>query len=570
MKLTFWLAALSLLFFSGCVGTGGTLKSAIPNDLIDANFCGQGLWGNWLNYSLLGGLIGFFVVAFVYMVGELAQKPDLVVGAKDDFYQTVVSMVIVANVVWMTGAMCSEVGPQLLGVIPVSGQSGVSGLYAVSFSYLNWLNSELVYGYLQVFIIHWRAALATSFVDGASPGGIGVNLSPMGGLGSLVSGLSMMLNALTIAWITNLVQIEVLKFVMLTSLTVFLPLGVVCRCFKPTRRFGGALMAMGIGLFFFYPIEISINAAVAQDYVQLLSDDIAKRGKCSSAADCCSSAPNACQSSPFPPDPSLGKLGGDTCDADRECYSRKCIGGKNDRTNAGRCENKGWCKACLVSGKLNESSTGTYDASQCCTNQAVTIPASQGGGIACKSCSVVGEGCKTDADCCAFKGGSQTGICEGVTSCSSDADCDSGKCDTSTNPSTGQPFNTCIGLCSDRYSCEFDIGVGQDSASAISGNTRGLAMTALLSNILPVVLANLLRVPFLTSGIFMVGWSAGIVAVLGISWVVFDRLMSFAVSLFVTAFILPTINLILIINIVRDLSKFLGEEMDISNLTRMI
>lgn len=102
-------------------------------------------------------------------------------------------------------------------------------------------------------------------------------------------------------------------------------------------------------------------------------------------------------------------------------------------------------------------------------------------------------------------------------------------------------------------------------------NSGGLALNAVLSNVIPIIFMNLLRLPFSTGIVYGLAWSAGILAVLGIAeWFVLFYLLKLVVTLFVVAFILPTINFLLIINLVRDLSKFLGEEMDISNLTRMI
>lgn len=584
---------MALVFFSGCIGTRDTIASAIPSTLTGANVCGHGLWGDWVSYSVIASLIGFFLVALIYMLGEILQKPDLTVGAKDDFYQTAVSLVIVANAVWIAGLLCSDLSAQLLGFQP-TGVAGIRGLYDICFSYLNWLNEKIISGYVHVLMVYWRVALATSFYQGNSPGGIGANAVPFSGLSSLLSGLSMMLNALTIAWITNLIQIEVLKFVMLTSLTVWLPLGIVCRCFKPTRRFGGALMALGLGLFFFYPIEIGVNAAVAQEFTDKLSEKAFEGGTCYNDNDCCAQVAGACQLTPPVGSPTAySRAGGSRCSVDNDCYSKECVGATSvracDWNNAcksgpcsctciggtggskflgrcasGICADRGWCKPCLVSGKLEENAAGIYDESECCTGRKAKVNDKgeidpSGSDWACRPCSIAGDACRNDLECCAFKPG-RNGICEGVHSCATNSDCASNNCES----------GTCTGVCDEETTCSFDAGVGASSASSILKNTGGFAVNGLLTNAIFLMYANLLTLPFKSGLLLGLTWAAGFAAVIGVTAYGLSTLIGLAITLFVTAFILPTINLILVINLVRDLSKFLGEEMDISNLTRMI
>jgi hypothetical protein len=57
-----------------------------------------------------------------------------------------------------------------------------------------------------------------------------------------------------------------------TALTVFLPLGLVLRCFFATRKVGGALISIAVGLYLVFPLALSLNALVSQ---QLGEDTLA-------------------------------------------------------------------------------------------------------------------------------------------------------------------------------------------------------------------------------------------------------------------------------------------------------
>jgi hypothetical protein len=56
------------------------------------------------------------------------------------------------------------------------------------------------------------------------------------------------------------VEMALLVFIGATALNVFLPIGVVLRCFFATRRIGGLLMAVAIGLYIVFPLTIALNA----------------------------------------------------------------------------------------------------------------------------------------------------------------------------------------------------------------------------------------------------------------------------------------------------------------------
>ncbi len=48
-------------------------------------------------------------------------------------------------------------------------------------------------------------------------------------------------------------EFVLLKYIAVNMLSVFLPLGIVLRCFSPTKGVGGLLIAMSIGLYFVFP-----------------------------------------------------------------------------------------------------------------------------------------------------------------------------------------------------------------------------------------------------------------------------------------------------------------------------
>lgn len=63
------------------------------------------------------------------------------------------------------------------------------------------------------------------------------------------------------------VQASILIFVAASAITILLPLGLVLRSFRPTRKLGGFLMALTIGLYVVLPLSYVLDATIANSYV---------------------------------------------------------------------------------------------------------------------------------------------------------------------------------------------------------------------------------------------------------------------------------------------------------------
>lgn len=90
--------------------------------------------------------------------------------------------------------------------------------------------------------------------------------APFSGLSAFVGLYSNVLQILVMLSVMLLAQVLFLKFVYTSSLTVLLPTGLVLRSFYMTRRLGGALMAIAIGLAVVFPLTFVLDGSlVSQD-----------------------------------------------------------------------------------------------------------------------------------------------------------------------------------------------------------------------------------------------------------------------------------------------------------------
>jgi len=109
----------------------------------------------------------------------------------------------------------------------------------------------------------YKASLILSFASDIQLNTGIVDYKPFSGLSSLADSLSSVIKRITFYQSALTANALLLRFSYLTSLTVFLPLGLIFRSFFATRKIGGLLISMAIGLFIIYPM---LNVIMLTDY----------------------------------------------------------------------------------------------------------------------------------------------------------------------------------------------------------------------------------------------------------------------------------------------------------------
>jgi hypothetical protein len=91
-------------------------------------------------------------------------------------------------------------------------------------------------------------------------------------LNPILTALNYVIEALTASVIAIEVQGILLRFIAAVAVPVLLPAGIVLRTFYLTRKLGGALMAIAIGLFAVLPMSYVLNAELTSTYVGALDN----------------------------------------------------------------------------------------------------------------------------------------------------------------------------------------------------------------------------------------------------------------------------------------------------------
>ena len=91
-------------------------------------------------------------------------------------------------------------------------------------------------------------------------------------LNPVLTALNYVIEALTASVIAIEVQGVLLRFIAAVAVPVLLPIGIVLRTFYLTRKLGGAMMAIAIGLFAVLPMSYVLNAELTSTYVGTLDN----------------------------------------------------------------------------------------------------------------------------------------------------------------------------------------------------------------------------------------------------------------------------------------------------------
>jgi hypothetical protein len=269
MKFAF--IALALLLFLPAMASAQPMPSICEQSSV-ANYWNL-RFGNWQDICVLGLLISFLLVSLLYMASHAFGNAELTAWCKKELFQVFLTCILVGSIFWFVNLMCAFVSPSMFVELNPGDcdHDGLTvpleqcNLFDYSINYLIWLRNAAYTLYNMLAVVGGFLAGKAEITVLQSPGGYGFNTRPFGGLSGMVNNLSFSMSTTLVGGLlTTIAQLRMLRAVQLMMFNIILPIGVFCRCFEPTRRFGGSLIAIAIGLFIFYPILLTINAGAVR------------------------------------------------------------------------------------------------------------------------------------------------------------------------------------------------------------------------------------------------------------------------------------------------------------------
>jgi hypothetical protein len=244
-------------------------------------------FGNY-GFSIAVYVIGIMLsVAGISLgMGYAINKRSLKEFGKEEIYQSIINGVLVGSMLLLfsQGGIVNSMINQitLYNSTSISCQAYMSNNAALCLAYDYLAGSGYTYmGTFHPSILSSTTTLMAELLGLNTIlgviGSININLVVVSiSLGSVVNPITSQImyfvRILTTISMGALVQSSILIFVSLTATTIILPAGLILRSFYPTRKVGGFLIALSIGLYIVLPLSYVMDAMIANSYYTTLSN----------------------------------------------------------------------------------------------------------------------------------------------------------------------------------------------------------------------------------------------------------------------------------------------------------
>ncbi|MCL4403675.1 MAG: hypothetical protein M1500_00285 [Candidatus Marsarchaeota archaeon] len=219
---------------------------------------------SWLPVAFAAVLLVFGVAGLVYMIGYLVGSPTARSWSRMQIYEALLSLVMILIFVALSSLFMLKVSHAYssAGLLPTSACSSASDIYAISACDLAYFNSNAG----DYFITTYYAATVIGSADPNLAFKLSVpnmyNISASANTDILPRDFESMVGILFVGIITMLLLNQVQTVLLsgsLLFLAFFLVLGLIARTLGFSRRFGGAMIAFGLGLGLVYPLITSLT-----------------------------------------------------------------------------------------------------------------------------------------------------------------------------------------------------------------------------------------------------------------------------------------------------------------------
>lgn len=250
--------------------TFSSVASARPSGLIALQEALPIVPGTWLGIAFLLVLILMAIAAAVYMLSSILDYPGARTWARLQIYEGVLTIALLLIFLAFAYIFFLNPVPALQSVHLIDTSNPIYSCAAATDIFTAGTCNLAVFNDFSyaVFEATFYAAIYLSFVTGIRwtltfGGATNAQIQAGAGLDSLVpvsvdSSISVIFSAMLTLFFLNQLQLLILAG-SLFWFSFFVTLGLVARAFGVTRTFGGAMIALGVGLGLVYPIVVTIT-----------------------------------------------------------------------------------------------------------------------------------------------------------------------------------------------------------------------------------------------------------------------------------------------------------------------
>ncbi|MCX6776863.1 MAG: hypothetical protein NTY73_02765 [Candidatus Micrarchaeota archaeon] len=210
-------------------------------------------WAEWQAITLAVVSLMFSLVSLAYMIGTGFHLPKLQGWAKDELYQALASLLLAVLLITFISTIDTTMS-SIYGKDP----------FDIARDYVNTVTAGLGTFFTGFVAYDVYFQLFKSAVLKAMPSQTGFDINPLIGLAPLTAMLSLSIEA-TLGAMALLFGMSAFISFIQYQLSIILPIGMVLRAFPFSRSAGGALIAVFLGFYVFYPFFWVFDSYIYSD-----------------------------------------------------------------------------------------------------------------------------------------------------------------------------------------------------------------------------------------------------------------------------------------------------------------
>ncbi len=257
MKRIYLLMFLAFLFY-GCTSSSPPEDS---NQTILASGMCPGIENNffipdWEALAVVALTVSAGILAFLFVINRFFGNEAGEAHVKVELLELATTAFIILVVIAILNASCGV----RVGAILAPEDVGDLNIFDASAEILEQFSSDLLIVATLLHTVYIPFDFLTTATLTQHPMGMGTVLQPTAGIGAVLKPAYInSLQMISIAFVVVRAQLLVLDFATFAMLKFYFPLGIILRAFTPTRRIGGTLIGLTVGLVLVFPILIVLN-----------------------------------------------------------------------------------------------------------------------------------------------------------------------------------------------------------------------------------------------------------------------------------------------------------------------
>jgi hypothetical protein len=213
--------------------------------------------GGWIYLMAVGISMVLLSFSLIYMTSKIFEKPEWVVWIKDEFFQTIVSVVIVVTIVLVLGIICG-VFNSIAGADP----------FIIAHGYLNAVVWDKTLNFATTaFQDSLICQLIAAYKTHLGVSSLGITFSQHIGLRTIATDFDFLYALFAGLSASLMVQDIGLSIIQAFAFRILLPIGILFRVFPFLRRAGAMFIALAIGLYIVFPLCFVMDKAIVDSVI---------------------------------------------------------------------------------------------------------------------------------------------------------------------------------------------------------------------------------------------------------------------------------------------------------------